>query len=336
MDHTAELRQRVEEFGKNFSKAQEVISKIFLGQPQLVTHTLLAFLCNGHVLLEGLPGLGKTLLAETLSKVLAISCSRIQATPDLMPADILGTNVLWKGGDGALNLRYEKGPIFADMVLVDEINRATPRTQSALLQAMQEKKVTVFGITHPLPEHFMVIATQNPIEMEGTYPLPEAQLDRFFFKLIVEFPNLATLMDIGRNSSQWQKSEVPAVWTQETIRSMKATLNEVCIADPILEYASQMILNSHPNAAKAIPLVKKYVMYGASPRGLQALVQAAKVHSLLAGRVHVAREDFNEILMPSLQHRLILKYEAEAEGIHPQEIILNIQEHCINHTREKI
>ncbi len=325
MNDTVDLLQQAAQFRADFARITQAISRIFIGQPNIVQDLLTAFFAGGHVLLEGVPGLGKTLLAQIFSKGLSLRYSRIQFTPDLMPADILGTNILLKGDDATPVIRYEKGPIFANLVLADEINRATPRTQSALLQAMQETRVTVAGKTYMLPQPFMVIATQNPIEMEGTYPLPEAQLDRFFYKLVVAFPAQQDLVAIANSTTGATIPDIECQIDLTTIAQSKLVVSQICIADYLTEYAARLVLATQPFSDNALPLVKKYVQYGVSPRGLQALIMGAKVRALAAGRVHVAESDIIRGMVPALQHRIILNFEGEADGITTRQIIENLQ-----------
>ncbi len=319
------FQEKIHWFQKKFQEMQTAIAQILIGQEQVLTQTLIAFLANGHVLLEGLPGLGKTLLSQSLGHVLGISYKRIQFTPDLMPADILGTNVLWKDAQGIPGFRYEEGPIFCDLLLADEINRATPKTQSALLQAMQEKKVTISGRTHNLSENFMVIATQNPIEMEGTYPLPEAQLDRFFFKIQVSLPGLQELIQIAHKTTQESIHLPEQKFQKEEIGEMKSLVRQVCIHDILMESCARLILGTHSQNPDCIPLVKKYVQYGASPRGLQSVILGAKVYALLQGRSYVAREDIIFVLTPALRHRILLNFQGEADGVSSLDILKNLQ-----------
>lgn len=308
-------------FQQHFIRTQNAISRVMVGQERVIEESLIAFFSGGHILLEGLPGLGKTLLVQTLAQVLDLSYGRVQFTPDLMPADITGTNVLLEADADRPLIAFEKGPIFANIVHADEINRATPRTQSALLEAMQEGKVTVSGSTYTLPAPFFVIATQNPIEMEGTYPLPEAQIDRFFFKLEVPFPNLEELVQIAHRTTEGEMPTAVEKLSQDDIRQMKNLVPQTCIAPYLMEYAARLILATHDNGKDALPEVRQYVRYGASPRAVQALVLGAKVKALLSGREHVAKEDIAAVLAPALRHRLILNFEGEAEGITSLHII---------------
>jgi MoxR-like ATPase len=321
--------QAIVQFQENFQQAREAISQVIVGYSDLKDDLLIAFLAGGHALLEGLPGLGKTLLVQTLTQVLGLSHNRIQFTPDLMPADILGTNVLLQDERGKAVVTFEKGPVFANLVLADEINRATPRTQSALLQAMQEHQVTIGGTTYSLPEPFMVIATQNPIEMEGTYPLPEAQLDRFFFKLVVPYPDLAALIEIASRTTRGKPPVPEKRIPSGVVAEMKSLISEVYMVDYLMEYTARLILATQPTSQYAIAPVKKYVQYGASPRGMQALVLGAKVRALLAGRGHVGKEDIVAVLVPALRHRILVNFEGEAEGISSGVVLQKLQEEIV-------
>jgi len=272
---------------------------------------------GGHVLLEGVPGLGKTLLVRTLAHALGLSFSRIQFTPDLMPADIVGTNVFAEGE----GFRFLPGPIFAHVVLADEINRATPKTQSALLEAMQERQVTAGGATHPLEEPFLVLATQNPIEMEGTYPLPEAQLDRFLFKAEVPYPDQEELVEIIRRNTEGEGIQLPdPVMSREDVLSSQAVVAAYPVPGPLMEYAARLVLATHPRPG-APEAVRRYVRYGASPRGGLALIWGAKAYAFLTGRHHVEAEDIRAAAQPALVHRLVLSFRAEAEGVTPHRIV---------------
>ncbi|HHC09330.1 MAG TPA: AAA family ATPase [Actinobacteria bacterium] len=305
-----------EEFADRYTRILDEIAKVIVGQRELVATTLRGVFCEGHVLLEGVPGLGKTTLLETLGRVLSVEFGRIQFTPDLMPADILGTNMLVDG-----RFEFHRGPVFANLVLADEINRATPKTQSALLEAMQERKVTLGGATHPLPRPFFVMATQNPIEMEGTYPLPEAQLDRFLFKALVPSPSVAELVEILDKTTGTTETVVEPVVDGPTLQAMASEARAVPIATHLLAYASRLVAATHPDDPGAPPEVRKYVRYGSSPRGAQAIVLGAKVEALLAGRPNVATEDVRAVAHASLRHRLVLGYEALADGVAPDELV---------------
>jgi MoxR-like ATPase len=297
---------------------------VIVGQTELVRDTVIALIAGGHMLLEGVPGLGKTVLVRSLGQALTLSFARIQFTPDLMPADIVGTNVI-REENGRREFHYQAGPLFANLVLADEINRATPKTQSALLEAMQERTVTVGTETRALPAPFFVLATQNPIELEGTYPLPEAQLDRFFFKALVPFPSETELLEIARRTtgSAIQQLE-PVAGTEEVLGAQKVA-REVPIAEHVLRYAGRLIMATHPERT-ALEMVRRYVRFGASPRGLQTLVLAAKVRALLEGRYNVAFDDLLAVARPALRHRIFLQFEAEADDVTADQLIDDILE----------
>ncbi len=301
------------------------IGKAIIGQKDVIRQVILAMLTNGNVLLEGVPGLGKTQLVKTIAKVFDIQFSRIQFTPDLMPADVTGTNLIVKE-DGQNVFKFEPGPVFANIVLADEINRATPKTQSALLEAMQEKTVTVGKQTYPMPEPYMVLATQNPIENEGTYPLPEAQLDRFIFKIHVDFPTLEELKEIMDITVTNKKTEINAIINGEDIIRMRNVIRDMPIADAVQEYALKLVVATHPELATATDYVKKYVACGASPRAAQAIFQTAKARALIEGRANVAFEDIKAVAYPALRHRIMPGFEALADGITTDEIITKIIE----------
>ena len=300
------------------------LGRLIVGQKELLRDTVIALIAGGHILLEGVPGLGKTMLVRSLGQALDLSFSRIQFTPDLMPADIVGTNII-REDSGRREFEYQPGPIFASLVLADEVNRATPKTQSALLEAMQERTVTVGNETRALPVPFFVLATQNPIELEGTYPLPEAQLDRFFFKAIVPFPSETELLEIARRTTGAKTPELHAIGDAESIVAAQQVAREVPIAEHVLRYAGRLIIATHPNRTE-LDSVRKYVRYGASPRGLQTMVLAGKVRALLEGRYNVAFEDLAAIARPALRHRVFLQFEAEADGITTDQIIDEVLE----------
>jgi MoxR-like ATPase len=310
-----------EEFAAHLASARAEIGKIIVGQADLVETVLVAAICEGHVLLEGVPGLGKTKLLATLGKVLDVEFGRVQFTPDLMPADILGTKVL-TGND----FKFHEGPIFANLVLADEINRATPKTQSALLEAMQERRVTLGGETHSLPRPFLVMATQNPIEQEGTYPLPEAQLDRFLFKALVGFPPAADVVEILKRTTAGAEAEPNAVMDGAAIVGMSAMVRDLPAASHLLHYAATLVEATHPDSDKAPELVKRYVRNGASPRGAQALILGGKALALAAGRPNLAAEDIWKVAPMSLRHRLVLGYEALADGIRADQLVAEVLE----------
>jgi MoxR-like ATPase len=313
----------IEAVAETVARVRAEISKAIVGQSEVVEGVLIAMLAGGHVLLEGVPGLGKTMLVRTLAQTLALQYSRIQFTPDLMPADVIGTTVIHENGDGGKMLRFQPGPLFANLLLADEINRTTPKTQSALLEAMQEKQVTVGGITHLLEEPFLVIATQNPLEMEGTYPLPEAQLDRFLFKLRVPFPHRDELHDILNRTTQRAEVSVDAVLTGSQIMSLRGIVRSVPVAPHVQDYVVQMVLATHPETA-ANSVAAKYIRYGSSPRGAQTLILGGKVRALLEGRFNVSIEDIQALLLSSLRHRIILNFEAHADGRTPDDLLEEI------------
>lgn len=292
-----------------------------IGQPDLIRKTLIGLLAEGHVLLEGVPGLGKTELVKAFASAIGVTFGRVQFTPDLMPADIVGTQILSEDEGGHRTFEYRPGPVFTNLLLADEVNRATPKTQAALLEAMQERSVTVAGETRPLPRPFLVLATQNPIELEGTYPLPEAQLDRFMFKARVTSPNATTLEEILRRTTAGEIVDIPQVADEATITRMVETTPTVPIASHLIRYVSVLIESSHPESLNASPAVKRYVRWGASPRGGQAIILGAKAAALLDGRPNVTAEDIRWAALPALRHRLVLGYEATAEGVHPDTIV---------------
>jgi len=301
-------------FRRTFAAVRAELSRAIVGQEDLLELVTIALVAGGHVLLEGVPGLGKTLLVRTLARTLDLRFSRIQFTPDLMPADILGTNLVVQDDSGRRRFEFHPGPIFSQIVLADEINRATPKTQSALLEAMQEHAVTVAGESRRLDEPFFVLATQNPIEMEGTYPLPEAQLDRFLFKLRVPFPGLADLQTIIDRTTGPDEPVPRQVADGPTVVGMQALARQVPVAAHVREYAARLVLSTHPEAEGAVESARRFVRYGASPRGVQALILAGKVRALSQGRLNVAIDDLRALAFPALRHRLILNFEGEAEG----------------------
>jgi len=320
---TARPSMSAEEFSEKARAIEAEIGQVIVGQHDLVRQTLICLLANGHALLEGVPGLGKTMLVRTIADVVDCAFSRIQFTPDLMPADITGTNILIEE-EGRRQFRFQPGPIFANLVLADEINRATPKTQSALLEAMQEQQVSVARQRYPLEPPFFVLATQNPLEMEGTYPLPEAQLDRFLFKLHVPFPpeeDLIAIMDRTTGSAAARGSKVA---TGAEVVAMQQLARSVPIAPHVTAYAVSVLAASHPDSERAPDLVRQYVRYGGSPRGAQALVLAGKIQALLDGRFNVAVDDVRAVALPSLRHRIILNFEGEAEGITSDAVVRTI------------
>ena len=321
---TTEADQRVERFRTKFGQLRDELGRMIVGQREIIEATLVAFFAAGHVLLEGVPGLGKTMLVRTLADAVNLKFSRVQFTPDLMPSDIIGTNIIAEDESGKKSFRFQPGPVFAHILLADEINRATPKTQSALLEVMQEKHVTVAGATHRVEEPFMVLATQNPLEMEGTYPLPEAQLDRFLFKLRVTYPTADDLHTILDRTTQTDAPQIANVIDAGEVREMRATVRDVPMTREVQTHAINLILATHPEQAAAAPLAKRFVRYGASPRGVQAVILAAKIHALLDGRYHVSRADINRAALPALRHRLILNFEGEAEGATSDQVLEEI------------
>ena len=315
-----------EQFASTFDRIRQQVRRVIVGHRELIDHVLIALLAGGHVLLEGVPGLGKTLLVKTLAQSLDLEFSRIQFTPDLMPADIIGTNMVMQDAGGRRYFEFQRGPVFTQVLLADEINRATPKTQSALLEAMQEHAVTAAGTSYTLTEPFFVLATQNPIEMEGTYPLPEAQLDRFLFKLRVEFPSAQDLVEIIDRTTAAAVPQADVAATSGQILEMFRLAREVEVASHVKTYVARLIQATHPDTAAAASMAKRYVRYGSSPRGVQALILAAKVRALIAGRANVAFSDLKVLALPALRHRLILNFEGEAEGIDPDAIIQNALE----------
>jgi len=317
------IDSQIEQFQAGHQRILDALHQVMVGQEHVVQTVLWAVVLQGHVLLEGVPGLGKTVLMSSLGQVLGLQASRVQFTPDLMPADILGTRMLEQDDHGGVRFTFEKGPVFTQVLLADEINRATPKTQSALLEAMQERRVTIGGTTYPLPAPFMVMATQNPIEQEGTYPLPEAQLDRFLFKVVVRFPTELELIEIARRTTQTDRVEQHAakvVGPEELLR-WNAMLRGMPVHQDILQHASRLILATHPEQKKIEPKIAAWIRYGASPRGLQALVNAARLRAVLAGRGNVLRDDVNAVALPCLRHRILLSFEAESEGVTPDKVI---------------
>lgn len=315
----------IENTALKIKECKEEIGKGIIGQKEIIDNVLIAIFSGGNVLLEGMPGLGKTQLVKTISKVLNLKFSRIQFTPDLMPADVVGTNLIVKEND-MTKFKFEEGPVFTNLLLADEINRATPKTQSALLEAMGEKSVTVGKVTYDMPKPFMVLATQNPIEQEGTYPLPEAQLDRFQFKVKVDFPNLDELSKIIDLTLGKEGEEINSVLNGKEILEMKEAIREIPIADPVKEYALKIILATHPEVKEGHELSKKYVEVGASPRAAQGLISGAKVKAVMEGRYNVSFDDIKYIAYPVLRHRIILNFEGITEGITEEYIIEKILE----------
>lgn len=324
MADAQQMRAQFDAFRDDFQRLRQEVSKVIVGQLDILDDTLLALIAGGHVLLEGVPGLGKTLLVRTLAESLRLNFKRIQFTPDLMPADLIGTNVVMETAEGGKRFEFQAGPIFGNVLLADEINRATPKTQSALLEAMQEHSVTVAGQTHRLSEPFFVLATQNPLEMEGTYPLPEAQLDRFFCKLLVKFPKTSELETILDRTTEKLKPHADPVLAGERIVEMTQLVREIPIATDVRRYGIALVMATHPEHELAAEITKKYVRYGASPRGAQALILGAKIRAILDNRYHVAREDLKAMAPAVLRHRLILNFEGQAEGISTDDVVAKI------------
>jgi len=324
MESVADIEKRIARARLTFDEVRSEIGRVIVGHQELIEQVFIALVCGGHCLLEGVPGLGKTLLVRSLGETLSLSFSRVQFTPDLMPADITGTNMLTDDPSGRKVFEFQRGPVFAHIVLADEINRATPKTQSALLEAMQEQGVTVGGKLHRLENPFMVLATQNPIEMEGTYPLPEAQVDRFFFKLLLQYPSRDELGRIADLTTAAPPAALREVLDGAAILEMRQWVREVPLAEVVKDYAVRLVLGTHAkekgkNGGES--LAQRFVLYGSSPRGLQSLILAAKARALLAGRPNVSFDDIRATLLPSLRHRLILNLEADAEGISSETIL---------------
>ena len=317
-------KEQIGKFREVYNSLREEIGKVIVGQDAIVDGTLNALFANGHVLLEGVPGLGKTLLVRTLSQVLDLSFNRIQFTPDLMPADVLGTNMVHETDDGKRAFEFQHGPIFANLVLADEINRATPKTQSAMLEAMQERSVTIGGEIRKLDLPFFVLATQNPIDQEGTYPLPEAQLDRFFYKLLVDYPTAGELSEIVTRTTEGTKVEVSKVVNGATLIELQQLVQQVPVASHVKDYAVRLILATHPNTETAQEITNQFLKFGSSPRGAQALLLGAKVRALTEGRFNVSFDDVAEVALPALRHRLIVNFEAEAEDVTPDLVLQKI------------
>jgi MoxR-like ATPase len=315
---------KIQTFRQTWDDLRAEIGKVLVGQDAIVAGTLTAIFANGHVLLEGVPGLGKTLLVRTLGEALDLSFSRIQFTPDLMPADILGTNLVMETPTGRREFQFQRGPIFAHLILADEINRATPKTQSALLEAMQEKQVTAGGEMRRLAEPFFVLATQNPIDQEGTYPLPEAQLDRFFFKLLVGYPSAADLTEVLHRTTERVTVQVKKVIDGPRLLELQQLVREVPVATHVKDYAVRLVLATHPKTDTAVAIANQYLRFGSSPRGGQTLILAGKVRALTQGRFNVSFEDIQAAAPPALRHRLILNFEAEAEGITTDHIVAQV------------
>jgi MoxR-like ATPase len=315
------MQQRAEQFRQAYGRVQREIGKVIVGHTDIVHGVLTCLFVGGHALLEGVPGLGKTMLVRTLAQVLELDFNRIQFTPDLMPSDVIGTNIINETPEGRRAFSFQRGPLFAQIVLADEINRATPKTQSALLEAMQEHNVTVGGTVHKLQEPFLVMATQNPIEQEGTYPLPEAQLDRFFFKLIVNYSGREEMAAILDRTTRGEWPQAEKVMDGDEIRRWQQLVREVLVAPHVQDYAIRLVLATHPGGEFAAAQTNKYIRCGASPRGAQAMILAAKVRALLDSRYNVSFEDVRSTYLPALRHRILLNFEAQAENV-PSDAVL--------------
>ncbi|MEM8733990.1 MAG: MoxR family ATPase [Planctomycetota bacterium] len=327
MSNVAEqMQQQAEEFRQRYHNVRDEIGKVIVGHDEIVHGVLTSMFVGGHCLLEGVPGLGKTMLVRTLAETLSLPFSRVQFTPDLMPADILGTNMIVEKEDGRKVFEFQKGPIFTQICLADEINRATPKTQSALLETMQEGTVTVAGTRYELDKPFFVLATQNPIEQEGTYPLPEAQLDRFMFKLVVGYSSRDELNTIVDRTTRGTKIDTSKVMDGEEIRKWQALVREVILAKHVQDYIVRLVLATHPEGPLAQDITNQYVRWGSSPRGAQTLALAAKVRALLDGRFNVSFEDVRRVYLPSMRHRTLLNFEAQAEGIDIDQVLLELLE----------
>ena len=312
---------KISKFRATYDALTAEIGKVIVGQKTIVNGTVNALFANGHVLLEGVPGLGKTLLVRTLSQVLDLSFNRIQFTPDLMPADVIGTNMVHETSDGKRAFEFQHGPIFSHLILADEINRATPKTQSAMLEAMQEGSVTAGGKIRKLDSPFFVLATQNPIDQEGTYPLPEAQLDRFFYKLLVGYPSADELSEVIARTTEENQVQVNKVVDGRALSELQLMVKQVPVASHVKDYAIRLVLASHPNTETALEITNKFLRFGSSPRGAQSLLLGAKVRALTEGRFNVSFDDIHAVALPALRHRLIVNFEAEAEGITTDHIL---------------
>ncbi|QEG01843.1 ATPase family associated with various cellular activities (AAA) [Stieleria maiorica] len=321
-----EFRAELRNFRSEFEQLRSEVAKRIVGQEPIVDGVLISMIAGGHVLLEGVPGLGKTLLVRTLSEVLEAPFSRIQFTPDLMPADLIGTNILVEGEGGQKEFQFQRGPLFANVILADEINRATPKTQSALLEAMQEHSVTVAGTSHRLEGVFFVLATQNPLEMEGTYPLPEAQLDRFLMKLLVPFPTTEEMETIMDRTTAGEIPPPGKVISGERVLRLRDLSRQIPIADEVRRYAILLVMGTHPEHEAATAMVRQFVRYGSSPRGAQALILCAKIKAVLDGRFHVCKDDLRSVAHAVLRHRVMLNFEGQAEGIVVDKIIDDLLE----------
>jgi MoxR-like ATPase len=324
MTTAAEMERQAAEFRRDYAAVREQLARVIVGHDTVLDGVLTCLFVGGHCLLEGVPGLGKTLLVRTLAQALDLHYSRIQFTPDLMPADILGTNMIVEGADGRRAFEFRRGPIFTQVLLADEINRATPKTQSALLETMQETSVTIGGHAYHLEPPFFVLATQNPIEQEGTYPLPEAQLDRFFFKVLVGYPSREELNSVLERTTRAAGAEAQKVLDGRRILELQRLVREVIVAPHVRDYAARLVLATHPGGPYAVESANKWLRFGAGPRGAQALVLAAKVRALLGERFNVGFEDLKAVALPALRHRVLLNFEAQAEGIDADRVLIDV------------
>ena len=327
MSSTVETMQaQAEEFRDRYQAVREMIGRVIVGHDDIVHGVLTAMLCGGHCLLEGVPGLGKTMLVKTLSEAMSLQFNRIQFTPDLMPADILGTNMIVEDDAGKRRFEFQRGPVFTQILLADEINRATPKTQSAMLETMQEGTVTAAGTRFQLDQPFFVLATQNPIEQEGTYPLPEAQMDRFMFKLVVGYSNREDLNIIVDRTTRGEKANLEKVMDGSEIIKWQGLVREVILAPHVQDYLVRLTLATHPDGPHSVAATNDYVRWGSSPRGAQTLALASKVRALLDGRYNVSFEDIRRVYLPTMRHRVLLNFEAQAEGVDPDQVLLDILE----------
>ena len=324
MSDTSALQAEAQKFRDDFARLRDSVGRVIVGQQRVIEGVLTAIIAGGNVLLEGVPGLGKTELVKAMARALDLDFRRIQFTPDLMPADIVGTTIMSASPDGRYQFEFRRGPIFTQLLLADEINRATPKTQSALLETMQEGSVTAGGTTHILRPPFFVLATQNPLEQEGTYPLPEAQLDRFMFKLVVPFLNRAELNEVVRRTTLGGSTDVPRIMGADRIMELRTILEKVVVADPLRDYAVRLVLATHPAADESGDSVKRFVKWGASPRAVQALIRAARVRALAEGRVHIAFEDIRIFAPEVLGHRILLNYDGLAENLSVPDLVTEI------------
>ena len=332
-----DVEKQCHEFRQMFDSLRGEIGKVIVGHERIVDNVLICLFCGGHVLLEGVPGLGKTLLVRTLSSALSLEFRRIQFTPDLMPADIIGTNIVMEDkATGKRHFQFQTGPIFGQIILADEINRATPKTQSAMLEAMQEHTVTSGGHIHKLPEPFVVLATQNPIEQEGTYPLPEAQLDRFFFKALVQYSNREELGTILDRTTTAENPKAKAIIDAKQIITSQELVKRVAVAPHVKDYAIRLVLATHPGGEYAPDITNQYIRFGSSPRGVQALILSAKVRAMLDERYHISFSDVSDSVLPALRHRILLNFEGQAEGIQNDDILDQILQYTPKAMEKKI